>query len=820
MQKIDIENFLYSLIRPGRYTDNELNTKKKQVSEDYYNIALAFPDLYEIGMSHLGLKILYSIINSHEHLVADRVYTPDFDLIALLRKKSIPLFSLEDHVALQEFDLIGFTLQYELSCTNILLMLDLAQLPLYSEERKDSDPLIIAGGPGAFNPESLSSFIDAFVIGDGEDVLIEIAELLRENKSITREEKLYLLTKIQGVYVPTFYKQIKNKSGTYIVPKTDGVPSKIKKRFFSDFNNPEKIHTPQLMPLIDIIHRRPAFEIMRGCSRGCRFCQAGIIYRPVRERDISLIVDLVAKDISCNGWEEISLNSLSTSDYSGIQPLLNSLIDRLSQSNITISLPSLRMDTFEENFQPKLAKILRKTITLAPEAGSQKLRDSINKNISDNEIIHSITQALKLNITSIKLYFMLGLPGETHEDIEGVITLIDKIHEVNPKKITKINVSIAPFVPKAHTPFQWSRQDTPEELFHKISTIKNHFSKQKKIIIKYHTIEQSQLEAVIARGDRDIGKLIDKAYHYGCYFDSWNIYFDYSLWRKAAKELQIDYTKYLQSIPTDDKLPWDHIDCGIHKHYLIEEYNKSKKILITKDCRNGSCTGCGVCENMSPIYADPLSSAQINTCERIPYCSDEESRFMYKVIYQKGDKLRFISHKEISAIIYTILRKSSLPVCHTKGFNRRPKISFGPPLSLGLVGHEEFFMFMLYNKITENEVREKLDVNLPQDFCIKKVAYVNSSSKMNFTEENIRITSDNQLIDWQKIYNFRDTFFYSERKKREIFLSEYFRKVIMFSNGVDIFKKIGLNIFELLEKAFHYSPNEIATFYIERIKIY
>ncbi len=820
MRKVDIEKHLYFLTRPGRYTNNELNTKKKQVSEQYFNIALAFPDLYEIGMSHLGLKILYSIINSQDHLVADRVYAPDVDLIKLMKEKFIPLFSIEDKIPLKEFDVVGFTLQYELSCTNILLMLELAQIPLFSTERAESDPIIIAGGPGAYNPEPLSPFIDCFVIGDGEDVIIEISELLRNNKSKTREERLHLLSQIQGIYVPIFYSQISDKSGTYIVPKRDNVPSKIKRRFFKDFNDPTKMHSPQLMSIIDIVHRRPAFEIMRGCARGCRFCQAGMIYRPVRERDSSLLEKQIYQDIALNGWEEISLNSLSTSDYSAIQPLLSSLMQTLPQSNITISLPSLRIDTFEKNFQPKLAKILGKTITLAPEAGSQQLRNRINKNISEEDILTSVMNALNLGIRSIKLYFMVGLPGETEEDIEEIITLIEKMYAVNPKRIEKINVSVAPFVPKAHTPFQWCRQNSKDEFLFKISLIKNHFSKQRKITIKYHTIEQSQLEAVIARGDRTIGKIIYEAYKNGAQFDSWNTHFDFSLWECAAEKIGIDLYQYHKKVPINSALPWDHIDSGIKKDFLIEEYNKSKEQIITEDCRNGACSQCGICENMSPIYTkeEPIS----NIISNMPQLSvrPQDSRFVYKVIYEKGDKLRFISHKELSALIYTILRKSTLPIYHTEGFNRHPKISFGPPLSLGMAGKGEIFSFSMLEILNEKEIRKKLDVNLPQDFFLKEVVYMGSSYKIRLTGEHIRITSNDKSIDWQKIYNFQEVKFYSERKNREIFLNEYFVEVKMFSNGVDIFKKLGLNIFELLERAFFYSQDQIGTFYIERIELY
>ncbi|HHI87557.1 MAG TPA: TIGR03960 family B12-binding radical SAM protein [Candidatus Cloacimonetes bacterium] len=820
VQPVDIEKYLYFLKKPGRYTGNELNTKTKQISKKTLNFVLAFPDLYEIGMSHLGLKILYSILNKHPDFSADRVYAPDEDLIELLKEKNIPLFSVEDKIPLNQFDIVGFTLQYELSYTNILLMLELGQIPLKSKERGDSNPLIIAGGPGAFNPEPLADFIDAFVIGDGEDVILEIADCLLKNRDSKREGKLLALAQIQGVYVPNFYKQAVNKKGSYVIRLREDVPERITRRFFLNFDDPNSIHSPQLRPLTDIVHRRPSYEVMRGCTRGCRFCQAGMVYRPIRERDMKMLLEDIENDLSLNGWEEISLNSLSISDYSCLQPLLLSLLDKLPETETSISLPSLRLDSFDDTFQPKLGKLLGNTVTFAPEAGTQKLRDVINKNITEEEIINSVKKALTMGIRSFKLYFMVGLPEETDEDIKGIIQLIEEIFEISPRRISKINVSIAPFVPKSHTPFQWVAQLQIDEFLRRILIVKHHFHENRKINIKYHTPEQSQIEAVIARGDRSVGRVILQAYRSGAKLDAWDSSFDHERWIEAAENIEIDLRAFLGEIPPENPLPWDHIDSGVKKEFLFSEYRRSHEVLTTQDCRNGACSHCGICENSSPKYSQKYNDEERAESRKIKISQEVEQRFFYKIKYAKGDNLCFISHREISTLIYAIVRKSKLPIYYTKGFNRHPKISFGPPLSLGLAGREEFFIISLKNVLEKREVLEKLDENLPNGFVINEVIPLGSASeKKYYTKELLRISS-NACISWNKFLEYKNKSIFSGRKEKLIYLKDFFEDVKVFSHHVDIQKKLGLNIFQILEEAFGFSREQIGTFSIERIKIF
>ncbi|MEA3475182.1 MAG: TIGR03960 family B12-binding radical SAM protein [Candidatus Cloacimonadota bacterium] len=821
VQQVDISNFLYYVKKPGRYSDNELNTKQKRISDKTLNFVLAFPDLYEVGLCHLGLKILYTILNREQKFAADRVYAPDIDLANILRKNNIPLFSIEDKIPINQFDAIGFTLQYELSYTNILMMLELSNIPVFAEERGDDSPLIIAGGPGAFNPEPLSDFFDVFVIGDGEDVILRLANCLLQNKNASKNEKLLKLAQLKGIYIPKFYKQVENYNGCYIVPKTKNVSSKIEKNIFIDFDDPEKIHSPQLVPLVDVIHNRLSVEIMRGCSRGCRFCQAGMIYRPVRERDEKVIEEIVKKEIQLNGWDEISLSSLSSSDYSAIKTLTINLNKFLPKTCTSLSLPSLRIDTFNKNLSKLITNLSGSNLTFAPEAGTQKLRDKINKQINEDDILSSIKSAISFGLRTIKLYFMVGLPFETDNDIVAIVNLIEKIFKLHPYKAVKINVSISAFVPKPFTPFQWCAQDKKENLIQKVRFIKNYFKANKKVRIKYHSIEHSILEAVISRGDRKVGKLIYDAYKNGAIFDAWSEHFEYSRWTKSAQKNNINFENYTGLKEFNKKLCWSHIDCGIKEDFLQKEYERSKEGKTSPDCRHYECQDCGVCLKTPPKYVQ--NKIVVNSVPPSQKIKNNLPISKFRIFYEKGKALRFFSHRNLLNMIYKIIRRSCLPIYFTKGFRPNPKISLCPPLSLGLIGCNEFFEISLTKKIKEPKILDKLKFNLPKGFRLKKVESLSNFSKKisNFQNELVRVSSKENFNWNDRIVYFKNHSHFIQKKERKINLKEVVSDMKLQQNGVLINKKIsGAGVFDILDKVFHYPMDEIDKLKIERIRIF
>ncbi|MFO7896180.1 MAG: TIGR03960 family B12-binding radical SAM protein, partial [Candidatus Cloacimonadales bacterium] len=539
-QPVKYDHLLASVLKPSRYINNEIYSRYNLPSEDKLNFCLAYPDVYEVGFSHLGIKILYSILNKLPHATADRVYAPWPDFGKLLQENTLPLFALESEAALKDFDVLGFTLQSELTYTNILYMLQLSDIPLWQKERGESDPIILGGGPCATNPEAIADFFDAFLIGDGEEAIVEIYEVLLAQKSASRSQKLLKLAEIRGVYVPSLYQQV----GNQIVP-IDSAPAKISARKFMDFDNLEKKYTDQLVPWLQPTHERYVAEAMRGCTRGCRFCHAGIFYRPFRERDPQQMLDQLLAEVKKSGWDEAALTSLSTSDYSCIKPVLIDLYEKLQATNSSLSLPSLRVDTIDDEIS-KLLNAMRQTgLTIAPEAGSQRLRNIINKTINEDDIMQSVQTCLDNNWRLIKLYFMIGLPFETEEDIDAIIDLIKKIIALAGKRL-QINVTISPFVPKSHTPFQWAGLGEREELIRKATKIKFCFSKQNFVKIKYHDVESLLLEAVIGRGDRSISQLIFQAYQKDALYDGWQEYFDFARWQSAATELELDLDAYVK----------------------------------------------------------------------------------------------------------------------------------------------------------------------------------------------------------------------------------------------------------------------------------
>lgn len=601
MIKKEVEKILQYVQKPARYVGGELNSVIKDPDKVDIRYAFCFPDIYEIGMSHLGMKILYGLVNNREDSWCERVFAPDVDMEEQMRKNNVPLFALESGDYIKDFDIIGFTLMYELCYTNVLNMLDLAGIPLYSKDRTELAPIICVGGPCACNPEPIADFVDIVFLGDGEDSTNAVLDLLKECKKCgaTKQEFLLKAKDITGVYVPSFYKDSYNADGTLkeLVP-INGAPEKVKKSVVSDMN---KCYYPKefVVPFISIVHDRAVEEIFRGCIRGCRFCQAGFIYRPIREKSVETINAQSKALIDSTGYDELSLCSLSTSDHSQVNEMLTSLIDWTVKDKINLSLPSLRVDNFSDELVDKLNKVRKSGLTFAPEAGTQRLRDVINKNVTQDEVINTCTKAFDNGWTTVKLYFMMGLPTETMEDIEGIANLgMDVLHAFysnpNRQKGTglQVNISCSSFIPKPFTPFQWEPEDTMESLKAKQKHLLESIP-SKKIKVSYHETPTSLLEGVLARGDRRLSAVIYSAFKDGCKFDSWDEHFKFDSWMKAFDEHNLDPYFYTQrKRDFSEVLPWDHLDYGISRKFLEKENLKAHENKTTPHCRI-KCAGCG-----------------------------------------------------------------------------------------------------------------------------------------------------------------------------------------------------------------------------------
>ncbi|SHJ82285.1 TIGR03960 family B12-binding radical SAM protein [Paramaledivibacter caminithermalis] len=598
-----IEEILYKVEKPSRYIGGEINSYEKEINENTIRYGFAFPDIYEVGMSHLGMHIIYNLLNELDNVYCERIFAPWVDMENVLRKEDISLFTIETHSPINELDIIGFTLQYELSYSNILNILNLGKIPLRSSERDETHPIIIAGGPCAYNPEPLADIVDFFVLGESEEVLIEVLDAYRKikEKGLNKKRLLEEVCKIEGVYVPSLYEVQYNEDGTIksFIPKKEDYPIKIKKRIIKDLNNvfyPEKV----IVPFADIVHNRAMIEIFRGCTRGCRFCQAGMIYRPVRERKSEKALELADKLLRNTGYEEISISSLSTSDYSQLNELVRGLIDKYLNKKIGVSVPSLRLDSFSLKLIEEIQKVRKTGLTFAPEAGTQRLRDAINKGVEEKDLIDAVTNAFGLGWNTVKLYFMLGLPTETYADIDGIADLGKKVVDIyynipreKRSKGLKVTISTSSFVPKPFTPFQWEPQDRINTLVEKQNYLKSKL-KHKNITYNYHDSKTSFLEAVFARGDRKLGDVLIRAFEKGCKFDGWQEQFLYDKWMESFEECKINPNFYAnRQRGYDEILPWDHIDVGVSKKYLMKENEKAKNEELTKDCRLG-CKGCGI----------------------------------------------------------------------------------------------------------------------------------------------------------------------------------------------------------------------------------
>ncbi|GHV19404.1 B12-binding domain-containing radical SAM protein [Clostridia bacterium] len=597
-----LSKLLKNVQKPARYTGGELNSVVKNPADVYIRFAFCFPDLYEVGMSHLGMKILYSLLNSRDDCYCERVFAPALDMEDLMRANDVSLFALETGDCINTFDILGFTMQYEMSYTNVLNMLDLANIPLLAKDRVKDEPFICAGGPSTYNPEPLADFIDFFTIGDGEEVICEVLDVYISWKKSgdERVEFLKQICKIEGVYVPQFYdvEYFDNGKLKNFTPIIREANITINKRVFQDLNLapfPENI----IVPYMETIHDRITLELFRGCTRGCRFCQAGYVGRPVRERSSKTLLDTAEKSINATGYEEISLCSLSTSDYSELQELCDELLKLTETRKIGLAVPSLRLDNFSMELMHKIQKVRKSGLTFAPEAGSQRMRDIINKNITEEDLVNAATTAFAGGYRGAKLYFMLGLPFETDEDILDIGNLAELVancYYKTPKEIRhkelKIVVSTSTFIPKPHTPFQWAEQITTHETMRRQNILKSALNKRY-FSYNWHGAETSLLEGVFSRGDRRLGVVLLSAHKKGCKLDSWSEHFKFDAWMEAFEENGVDPLFYSRKRDLDELLPWAHINIGVKVDFLKREYEKAAQAITTPQCRE-KCAGCGI----------------------------------------------------------------------------------------------------------------------------------------------------------------------------------------------------------------------------------
>ncbi len=712
LDRVLSQEILPLVSKPNRYVGNELGLSPKKWDEAQVRFLLCYPDAYEIGMSHTGTQILYHIVNRDPRWLLDRVYAPWPDMEAQLRTRGIPLWGLQHQRPARDYDLLGFTLQSELTYTNLLNVLDLSRIPLRQKNRSETDPIVLVGGPCASNPEPLAPFVDAALIGDAEDALPEILSLVDDWKK-RGEPRSRLLERlaleVPGIYVPSLYQVPKgSRTPRPSANAPEGTPFPVIARKVPVLR-PEDHPREMVVSLTETTHDRLPIEVMRGCMRGCRFCQAGYLYRPARERDVDETIEIAEQGIKHSGWQEVSLLSLSTADYSQAVELTDRMGRTMVDRGVGVSLPSLRADKFSVGLAEAVSRVRKSGFTFAPEAGSQRLRDVINKGITEEDILSAVESAMQAGWTSVKLYFMIGHPTECEEDFEELAQLVEKIKAIlkqHPGR-RQVTLGFSPFVPKAHTPFQWERQDTIDDTRTKLAWVKRRL-KGKGVEIRHHESADTAIEGVISRGGREIANVIEGAWRRGARFDGWSEHCNFGFWDEALTENGLTISDMFREIGEEEELPWEVVSYKIDRKYFLKERHKAYQAGETDECKHQRCTACGVCdfEAMRNLLAAPVSTPRpepaVGLLQGIPGTT-------VRLGYAKGDEVRFISHLDLLRELERTLRRAELPVLYSEGYSPRPKVSAGPPLALGWTSDSEWIDVELAGEWPESRLATLLE---------------------------------------------------------------------------------------------------------------